>query len=53
MKKMYLKPETKSFRIETQPLLNMSLDENGGTGTLQNTGATGSALSRDYDDWDD
>ena len=53
MKKMYIKPETNSCVIETQPLMQMSMNENGGSGNLHTTGATGDALSRDFDDWDE
>ena len=53
MKKMYIKPETNSCIIEAQPLMEMSMNETGGRGTLHTTEASGDAMSRDYDNWDE
>ena len=54
MKKMYLKPETKSYKIELHPLMNMSFDDpnNSGNGSLINDEAEGPALSRESE-WDE
>lgn len=53
MKKMYIKPETNSCIIEAQPLMEMSMNETGGRGTLHTTEeASGEALSRESD-WDE
>ena len=54
MKKTYLRQTTDMMLVELHSMIASSpLNTDGNPNRLNSTGATGDAMSRDYDNWDE